>query len=87
MVFTQYQIVSGHAVTLLTGRGEHLSPGEAEAAVRRALRVCGYAPWEHMCIDVFEGVGGELLIASPGSPGQIHMVGELLPFLQEYFTD
>lgn len=74
-------------MTLLTARGEHLSPDEAEAAVRQALSVCGYAPWEHMCIDVFDGGVGELLIACPGAEGQVHIARELLPFLQEYFTD
>ena len=84
---TQYKVVSKENVTLVTAAGEHLSAHEAEDAVRTALRICGYEGWGEMRIDMFEGSGGGLLIACPGECGAVHIRSELLPFLQEYFTD
>lgn len=82
-----YRIISGRNVTLIMRPDEALTPPEAEKAVQNALRKCGYLPWRSMSIDVFQGCGGALLIASPASGEQIHIADYAFPFINEYFTD
>lgn len=60
---------------------------QAEQAVRHALSVCGYQPWESMSIEIFEGPEISLLIASPIQEPEVRIADYALPFINEYFTE
>ena len=83
---TDYRIINHSYVTLLIHKGENMTTEQAEQAVRHALSVCGYDPWESMSIEIFEGGEDSLLIATPRREPQVRIADYALPFLNEYFT-
>ena len=84
---TDYRIISHSYVTLLIHKGENITTEQAEQAVRHALDVCGYEPWESMSIEIFAGDEVSLLIASPCKVPEVHIAEYELPFINEYFTE
>ena len=84
---TDYRIISHSYVTILIHKGENMTTEQAEQAVRHALSVCGYAPWESMSIEIFEGDEVSLLIASPRREPEVCIADYALPFINEYFTE
>lgn len=87
MLITDYRIINHSYVTLLIHNDENMTPAQAEQAVRHALAVCGYTPWESMSIDIFQGPEGSLLIACPKQEPEVHIAPYALPFFNEYFTE
>jgi len=84
---TDFRIINHSYVTLLIHKGENITTQQAEQAVRHALSVCGYRPWENMSIEIFEGPELSLLIASHRPEPEVHIADYALPFINEYFTE
>lgn len=78
-----YKIISPDNVTFMMRAGENISPERAEEAVRRALEICGYEQWCGMEIDLFEGKGASLLMASPVKENEIHIADYIFHLLEE----
>lgn len=82
-----YRIISENFVTVLIHKGESITVEEARQAVRHALTVCGYTPWQNMSLELFEGQDGDLLMASPEKEPEVFIADYALTFIEEYFTD
>ncbi len=68
-IAVDYKIISENVVTVLIHKGEDISPEQARREVLHALAVCGYEPWRSMCLELFSGKEGDLMLASrAGSP-------------------
>ena len=84
----EYRVISRGCAAVLIHKGEIITPSGAAESIKSALRTCGYAPWEHMCLELFEGGESSLLLAYPAeAPEPVSPAPWAPGFIKEIFTD
>ena len=84
----EYRVISRGCAAVLIHKGEKITPSGAAESIKSALETCGYAPWEHMRLELFEGGELSLLLAYPSDAPETVSPAPWAPgFIKEYFTD